>query len=331
MRCVLICRPLFVAVGENVGHCYVCRSLLASQDFAEDLVERSALHTAFHSIALPFLLRYAIPSCELCIFSPSRRQSQKLLNLVRTFLAKLPGAMDRVEKSNAETMWMRGDATEDDRRIVSSYPSSVKTLKGVGGDVARLLSTQIAFHALVFTRADGCCVQIICEEAAAMDTAVFYEVVVPLLELDRTALICISTILDPCNYYSKLLELKDHNGESFFQVHRFTVRLAHQPQLPGGRGERVERHAAAEKLGDLVAQRAHERHDAHVGRAFLLHVLHDAIVAREDDEEERQDVPRAVADEVGKLVQRRAVVVRQQRGNPQREAVDAAFAQQQLL
>ena len=94
---------------------------------------------------------YAIPSCELCIFSPSRRQSQKLLNLVRTFLAKLPGAMDRVEKSNAETMWMRGDATEDDRRIVSSYPSSVKTLKGVGGDV------------------------IICEEAAAMDTAVFYE------------------------------------------------------------------------------------------------------------------------------------------------------------
>ena len=45
----------------------------------------------------------------------------------------------------------------------------------------------------------------------------------PLLELDRTALICISTILDPCNYYSKLLELKDENGDSFFQVHRFTM------------------------------------------------------------------------------------------------------------
>ena len=51
-----------------------------------------------------------------------------------------------------------------------------------------------------------------------MDTAVFYEVVVPLLELDRTALICISTILDPLNYYSKLLELKDERGEPFFQV-----------------------------------------------------------------------------------------------------------------
>ena len=37
-----------------------------------------------------------------------------------------------------------------------------------------------------------------------MDTAVFYEVVVPLLELDNTALICISTILDSFNFYSKL-------------------------------------------------------------------------------------------------------------------------------
>ena len=56
-----------------------------------------------------------------------------------------------------------------------------------------------------------------------MDTAVFYEVVVPLLELDRTALICISTILDPLNYYSKLLELKDERGEPFFQVHKFIM------------------------------------------------------------------------------------------------------------
>ena len=142
---------------------------------------------------------FSIPNCELCIFSPSRRQSQKMLELVKTFLAQLPGTTERIEKSNSERLWMKGSTADDDLRKVSSYPSSVKTLKGVGGDV------------------------IICEEAAAMDTAVFYEVVVPLLELDRTALICISTILDPCNYYSKLLELKDENGDSFFQVHRFTL------------------------------------------------------------------------------------------------------------
>jgi len=48
-------------------------------------------------------------------------------------------------------------------------------------------------------------------------------VVVPLLELDRTALICISTIMNPNNYYSKLLELKDERGEPFFEVHKFVM------------------------------------------------------------------------------------------------------------
>ena len=56
-----------------------------------------------------------------------------------------------------------------------------------------------------------------------MDTAVFYEVVVPLLELDKTALICISTILDSFNFYSKLLELKDENGDPFFVQHTFVM------------------------------------------------------------------------------------------------------------
>jgi len=56
-----------------------------------------------------------------------------------------------------------------------------------------------------------------------MDTAVFYEVVVPLLELDKTALICISTILDSFNFYSKLLELKDENGDPFFVQHSFVM------------------------------------------------------------------------------------------------------------
>ena len=47
--------------------------------------------------------------------------------------------------------------------------------------------------------------------------------VVPLLELDKTALICISTILDSFNFYSKLLELKDENGDPFFVTHTFVM------------------------------------------------------------------------------------------------------------
>jgi hypothetical protein len=96
---------------------------------------------------------YTQPDTEICIFSPSRRQSEKMLELVKTFLHKLPGASDRIIKANRERLWLRGDVHRaDDIRKCSSYPSKVSTLKGVGGDL------------------------IICEEAAAMDTAVFYEV-----------------------------------------------------------------------------------------------------------------------------------------------------------
>ena len=123
-----------------------------------------------------------------------------MLELVKMFLMKLPGAAERIVKKNRERLWLRGDAHRaEDVRKCSSYPSKVSTLKGVGGDL------------------------IICEEAAAMDTAVFYEVVVPLLELDKTALICISTILDSFNFYSKLLELKDENGDPFFVTHTFVM------------------------------------------------------------------------------------------------------------
>jgi hypothetical protein len=142
---------------------------------------------------------YCVPDVEICIFSPSRRQSEKMLELVRTFLLKLPGAKERIIKYNKERMWLKGTEGAEDVRKVSSYPSKVSTLKGVGGDL------------------------IICEEAAAMDTAVFYEVVVPLLELDQTALICISTILDSFNFYSKLLDLEDENGDPFFVIHNFVM------------------------------------------------------------------------------------------------------------
>lgn len=82
---------------------------------------------------------YAIPECEICIFSPSRRQSEKMLELVRTFLLKLPGQADRIEKSNRERLWIRGTHSAEDLRKVSSYPSKVSTLKGVGGDLMHVV------------------------------------------------------------------------------------------------------------------------------------------------------------------------------------------------
>lgn len=62
-----------------------------------------------------------------------------------------------------------------------------------------------------------------CEEAAYMDPQVFYEVVVPLLGLRETAMIAISTILDPSNFYTKLVDMKDGNGQGLFDVQRFEL------------------------------------------------------------------------------------------------------------
>lgn len=51
-----------------------------------------------------------------------------------------------------------------------------------------------------------------------MDLGVFYEVIVPLMEVEGTATICISTPLDEFNFYSELTDLKDDKGRHVFNV-----------------------------------------------------------------------------------------------------------------
>lgn len=63
-----------------------------------------------------------------------------------------------------------------------------------------------------------------------MDLAVFYEVVVPLLEMGDSVLIMISTPVDSFNFYSELMELRDPvSGERVLQV---TVRSLPLSSLP---------------------------------------------------------------------------------------------------
>ena len=70
--------------------------------------------------------------CVCVCVCPSRRQSEKMLELVKMFLMKLPGAAERIVKKNRERLWLRGDAHRaEDVRKCSSYPSKVSTLKGV--------------------------------------------------------------------------------------------------------------------------------------------------------------------------------------------------------
>ncbi len=57
-----------------------------------------------------------------------------------------------------------------------------------------------------------------------MDLAVFYQIVVPLLEMGESILIMISTPVDSFNFYSELITLKDPvTGENVFSVYEMDL------------------------------------------------------------------------------------------------------------
>jgi hypothetical protein len=111
-----------------------------------------------------------VPKSEQCIFSTGKRASDKLVENVANFIKMIPGE-EQFIKRKGEILYYYGEKKGDVRKC-SSYPSGSKALRGVGGDVIYL------------------------EEAAFMDLKMFNEVIVPLLELETTALICISTPQD---------------------------------------------------------------------------------------------------------------------------------------
>ena len=82
-------------------------------------------------------------------------------------------------------------------RRSSFYPSSVKTLRGVSAKC------------------------IILEEMAAIEPRLIFEVVLPLMQLSECHLISISTVQDEMNHLSKMIELKDENGDPFFRTFYF--------------------------------------------------------------------------------------------------------------
>lgn len=67
-----------------------------------------------------------LKNIEISIFSPGRRPSKKLLELIYSFICKL-GIEHKVVRYNVETLWIVGD-NEQDIRKVFSYPSKVKII-----------------------------------------------------------------------------------------------------------------------------------------------------------------------------------------------------------
>lgn len=139
----------------------------------------------------------SIPNSEQCIFSTGKRASDKLVENVTNFIKMIPGEEEFI-KRKGEILYYYGEKKGDVRKC-SSYPSGSKALRGVGGDVIYL------------------------EEAAFMDIKMFNEVIVPLLELETTALICISTPQDSTNFYSLMFEMKDPAGAPLFNQQKIEM------------------------------------------------------------------------------------------------------------
>lgn len=137
----------------------------------------------------------SVEKCALCIFSTGRRASDGMLDKIHEFIKLIDEDLgtnhDARCKRKGEFLYYYGDGTNDVRKV-ASYPTGSDKLRGVGGDL------------------------ILLEEAAFMPIKMFHEVIVPLLELETTALICISTPQDSSNFYSMMFEMVDQAGEKLF-------------------------------------------------------------------------------------------------------------------
>jgi len=149
--------------------------------------------TAVASFLAAYVL--AVSDCEVSVFSTGKRASQKMLDLVADLVSKA-GGETMICKHNCENLWIKGPG--GDVRKCNSYPSAVSTLRGVGGDV------------------------LVLEEAAFIDHSVFLQVIVPLLQMELTSLIAISTPSPEGqeNFYSKMFDLRDADGKPFFVTMR---------------------------------------------------------------------------------------------------------------
>ena len=58
---------------------------------------------------------------------------------------------------------------------------------------------------------------------AYCDPGLVSEVVVPLLSMQQSVLLCISTILDSGNHYTKMMELVDDFGHTVFETIKITL------------------------------------------------------------------------------------------------------------
>jgi hypothetical protein len=143
----------------------------------------------FATAYIMIVMCIVISGIEVSIFSPGKRQSVALMGIIVDFMKNL-GEGERIVQRNEEKMKIR--SMNGKMSKLNAYPSAVRTLKGVSGTICVL------------------------EEMAQIDPKVLYQVICPLMQVDITALIGISTITDENNFMTKYLKQKDSHGEPLF-------------------------------------------------------------------------------------------------------------------
>lgn len=138
-----------------------------------------------------------VPDTKLVLYSPGKRQSSYIMDLVRSHLEFLKQHIDWEVvpgKDNKEQLSIRVDGNV---RSIQGLPAAKNTTRGSGGTC------------------------IICEEAAAMEQSFFVEVVLPVTGPSIASCICISTIQSSNeegeqNWFTTLLDMCYDDGRPMF-------------------------------------------------------------------------------------------------------------------
>ena len=106
---------------------------------------------------------YSVEDAEICIFSTGRRASQKLLELIKSLIEKLPNGRERILKFNQEILHVANYDGSSGASKLSSFPSNAKTLRGVGGNL--VIMEEVSIQCLLFRRLSLLC--LLCSRGGA--------------------------------------------------------------------------------------------------------------------------------------------------------------------
>lgn len=144
-----------------------------------------------------------------------------MLELVKSFVSKVV-APDAILRSNQEILVLRHPGTGK-KSIINSYPAASKTLRGSGGDVIWLEEAAFMPPSLFFEVVSAVRPRLACPPLSLSHS--LHVQVLPLLEVDRTSMLAISTPSPEgdMNFYQTMLDATDKAGKPLFRVERIEM------------------------------------------------------------------------------------------------------------